>query len=99
MPASGIAQDMFPLSTKSSPIDNVFSTADASFQQEFLATHNAYRAKHNTPPMTLNSELTAAAQKWADHLLAIGALQHSETQDGENVYSMSGFPTVKVAGG
>ena len=72
--------------------------ADASFQQQFLATHNAYRAKHNTPPMTLNSELTAAAQKWADHLLAIGALQHSETQDGENVYSMSGFPTVKVAG-
>uniref|UniRef100_A0A8D0APA2 SCP domain-containing protein n=1 Tax=Sander lucioperca TaxID=283035 RepID=A0A8D0APA2_SANLU len=60
----------------------------ASFQQEFLETHNAYRLKHNTPKMTLSSELSASAQKWANHLLAIGALQHSDTQDGENVYNM-----------
>uniref|UniRef100_A0A8D0ASP6 SCP domain-containing protein n=1 Tax=Sander lucioperca TaxID=283035 RepID=A0A8D0ASP6_SANLU len=68
------------------------------FQQEFLETHNAYRLKHNTPKMTLSSELSASAQKWANHLLAIGALQHSDTQDGENVYNMWSSATLKLTG-
>uniref|UniRef100_A0A8C3A906 Im:7150988 n=1 Tax=Cyclopterus lumpus TaxID=8103 RepID=A0A8C3A906_CYCLU len=62
---------------------------NASFQKEFLETHNAYRRKHNTPQMTLSSEMTASAQKWSEHLLAIGALQHSDTKDGENVFNIS----------
>uniref|UniRef100_A0A7N6A8F1 SCP domain-containing protein n=1 Tax=Anabas testudineus TaxID=64144 RepID=A0A7N6A8F1_ANATE len=61
--------------------------ADVSFQQEFLKTHNDYRAKHGTPALELNSELTAAAQTWADHLLATGTLEHSDTKDGENVFT------------
>ncbi|XP_068460597.1 Golgi-associated plant pathogenesis-related protein 1-like isoform X2 [Clinocottus analis] len=72
--------------------------ADESFQKEFLETHNAYRMKHNTPPMTLSSELTAAAQKWADHLLAICALQHSDTKDGENIYNKSSSAPIKLTG-
>ncbi|KAK5870512.1 hypothetical protein PBY51_003454 [Eleginops maclovinus] len=62
--------------------------ADASFQKEFLETHNAYRAKHGAPQLTLNSEMSAAAQKWADHLLSINSLQHSDNNDGENIYNM-----------
>ncbi|KAJ4942357.1 hypothetical protein JOQ06_012223 [Pogonophryne albipinna] len=63
--------------------------ADASFQKEFQETHNAYRAKHGAPQMTFNSEMCASAQKWADHLLSIGGMKHSETKDGENIYYMS----------
>ncbi|KAK5931760.1 hypothetical protein CgunFtcFv8_003531 [Champsocephalus gunnari] len=63
--------------------------ADASFQKEFQETHNAYRAKHGAPQMTFNSEMCASAQKWADHLLSISEMKHSETKDGENIYYMS----------
>ncbi|XP_054466062.1 Golgi-associated plant pathogenesis-related protein 1-like [Anoplopoma fimbria] len=63
--------------------------ADASFQKEFLETHNAYRAKHKTPEMTLSSELTASAQKWADQLLELDNMKHSDTKDGENIYYKS----------
>ncbi|XP_059193410.1 Golgi-associated plant pathogenesis-related protein 1-like [Centropristis striata] len=72
--------------------------ADSSFQQEFLETHNAYRAKHNTPPMTLSSELTASAQKWADHLLANNTLEHRQMPDGENLYNMCSSTTIKLTG-
>ncbi|XP_022611693.1 Golgi-associated plant pathogenesis-related protein 1-like [Seriola dumerili] len=69
---------------------------DASFQQEFLETHNTYRAKHSTPALTLSRELTAAAQKWADHLLAAGTLQHSTK--GENIFTMSSSATITLTG-
>uniref|UniRef100_A0A8C3A9C0 Im:7150988 n=1 Tax=Cyclopterus lumpus TaxID=8103 RepID=A0A8C3A9C0_CYCLU len=46
---------------------------NASFQKEFLETHNAYRRKHNTPQMTLSSEMTASAQKWSEHLCSLYA--------------------------
>ncbi|XP_037632657.1 Golgi-associated plant pathogenesis-related protein 1-like isoform X2 [Sebastes umbrosus] len=87
-----IPPDLEPASTTTATM------ADASFQKEFLVTHNSYRSMHNTPPMTLSKELTAAAQKWADHLLQINALQHSDGQDGENIYFMSSTAKIKLTG-
>ena len=49
--------------------------------------------------MVLDDELTATAQKWADHLLAINTLQHSTTDDGENVFTMSSSVTLTLTGG
>ncbi|XP_019716567.1 Golgi-associated plant pathogenesis-related protein 1-like isoform X2 [Hippocampus comes] len=72
--------------------------ADASFQQEFLESHNTYRAQHNTPPLTLNSELNAAAQRWADRLLALGVIRHSGSSDGENIYYMWSSAPIKLTG-
>ncbi|XP_033476505.1 Golgi-associated plant pathogenesis-related protein 1-like [Epinephelus lanceolatus] len=73
--------------------------ADTSFQKEFLETHNTYRAKHNTPPLRFSSELNSSAQKWADHLLAIGSLQHSGSMEyGENIYLKRGTATMTVLG-
>ncbi|KAM4528062.1 Golgi-associated plant pathogenesis-related protein 1-like isoform 1-T2 [Odontesthes bonariensis] len=72
--------------------------ADESFQKEFLETHNTYRAMHQAPPLTLNSDLTAAAQKWADVMLAKKRLGHSHTKDGENVYSMSSSRVIRPTG-
>ncbi|XP_077417145.1 GLI pathogenesis-related 2 [Vanacampus margaritifer] len=72
--------------------------ADASFQREFLEAHNAYRAQHNAPSMTLNSELNAAAQRWADRLLASGVAQHSGSDDGENIYYKWSSVPIKLTG-
>ncbi|XP_024660319.2 GLI pathogenesis-related 2 [Maylandia zebra] len=60
--------------------------ADESFKKEFLDTHNAYRAQHGAPPLTFNTELDDAAQKWANQMLAKKKLGHSDTDDGENVF-------------
>uniref|UniRef100_A0A673BUI9 SCP domain-containing protein n=1 Tax=Sphaeramia orbicularis TaxID=375764 RepID=A0A673BUI9_9TELE len=69
-----------------------------SFKKEFLDTHNAYRAKHSAPPVKYNEELNAAAQKWADHMLQINTLQHSDTKDGENVFSSWSSETLNPTG-
>ncbi|KAL7868343.1 hypothetical protein SRHO_G00097270 [Serrasalmus rhombeus] len=67
--------------------------ADDSFKAKFLACHNEYRKKHGVPDVTLSKELCRTAQEWADHLLSIKTLQHSETENGENVfYSWSSTP-------
>ncbi|XP_021476885.1 Golgi-associated plant pathogenesis-related protein 1 isoform X3 [Oncorhynchus mykiss] len=60
--------------------------AGASFEQEFLDTHNAYRRKHGTAELTLSRDLCNSAQEWADHLVAINTMQHSNTNNGENLY-------------
>lgn len=69
-----------------------------SFKQKFLDTHNDYRRKHGAPPMIYNSQLNGEAQKWADFLLSQNTLQHSDTNDGENVYNMSSSATIKLEG-
>ncbi|XP_060927967.1 Golgi-associated plant pathogenesis-related protein 1-like [Limanda limanda] len=64
--------------------------ADESFQKEFLETHNAYRAMHGAPPLTLSSDMNDSSQKWADHLVELGTLKQSDTKHGENIYYMMG---------
>ncbi|MFJ9446153.1 CAP family protein [Kitasatospora sp. NPDC101235] len=41
---------------------------DQAFQDEALQAHNQYRAKHNSPPMTLDPELVEYAKQRATHL-------------------------------
>ncbi|KAJ8386717.1 hypothetical protein AAFF_G00166660 [Aldrovandia affinis] len=59
---------------------------DASFETEFVDTHNAYRRKHGAPPLALSRDLCRSAQSWADYLLSIKTLKHSQTGVGENLY-------------
>ncbi|XP_043113550.1 Golgi-associated plant pathogenesis-related protein 1 [Puntigrus tetrazona] len=60
--------------------------ADANFKKEFLEAHNQYRKQHQAPELTYSAELCSAAQTWADHLLSIKSLGHSDTENGENVF-------------
>ncbi|XP_016329445.1 Golgi-associated plant pathogenesis-related protein 1 [Sinocyclocheilus anshuiensis] len=62
---------------------------DDSFKKEFLEAHNQYRKQHQAPELTYSDKLCSAAQKWADHLLSIRSLGHSDTQNGENVFYSS----------
>lgn len=50
-----------------------------------LAAHNKYRAKVDVPPLEWSENLAASAQKWANHLAAIGKLEHGSA--GENLAS------------
>ncbi|MBO3459874.1 CAP family protein [Aetokthonos hydrillicola Thurmond2011] len=70
-------------------------TADqlTKFRSEALNEHNAKRALHPINPLTLapeTDELNAGSQQWAEHLLELGKLQHSSSQErngaGENLY-------------
>ncbi|KAJ8384872.1 hypothetical protein AAFF_G00196800 [Aldrovandia affinis] len=65
---------------------NTGTLKDASFETEFVDTHNAYRRKHGAPPLTLSQDLCRSAQSWADHLLSIKMMKHSQTGVGENLY-------------
>ncbi|XP_062930245.1 uncharacterized protein LOC134360095 [Mobula hypostoma] len=53
---------------------------------ELLKEHNSLRARHQSPPLQVNPELSIQAKKWAEHLASIKALKHSDTQYGENLW-------------
>ncbi|CAL8091348.1 unnamed protein product [Calicophoron daubneyi] len=63
-----------------------------AYAESVKDAHNELRAKHGSPPLTLEPKLSALAQKWADHLVTQPSLANSgytyEGQRvGENVFS------------
>ncbi|XP_031433414.1 uncharacterized protein glipr2 isoform X2 [Clupea harengus] len=60
--------------------------ADRAFEKEFLVAHNVYRQQHGASPLAMSRDLCRSAQKWAEHLLAIKKMQHSQADYGENLY-------------
>ena len=59
--------------------------------RDFLAAHNAARAKVGTPPLVWSDRLAASAQEWADHLIAVGGFEHRpKSKYGENLFEMKG---------
>lgn len=48
------------------------------FPEDALAAHNDCRNKHGVSPLTLSSDVTTIAQKWADHLASTGTFSHSK---------------------
>ncbi|XP_051892721.1 LOW QUALITY PROTEIN: uncharacterized protein glipr2 [Pristis pectinata] len=72
-----------PETRKAAPVSGNEKNA---FIAELLKEHNSLRARHQSPPLQVNSELSVQAQKWADHLVNIKTLQHSDTNYGENLW-------------
>ncbi|XP_048586265.1 probable pathogenesis-related protein CaO19.2336 [Nematostella vectensis] len=58
-------------------------------EQIALSIHNNFRKVHNSPPMTLNAEMSKAAKEYAEKLAKMGALQHASKGErdgaGENL--------------
>uniref|UniRef100_A0A672LQI0 Cell wall protein PRY3-like n=1 Tax=Sinocyclocheilus grahami TaxID=75366 RepID=A0A672LQI0_SINGR len=71
---------------------------DPSFEAEFLQSHNAYRKQHGAPALTINKNLCRSAQAWAEHLLSITTLKHSNKDYGENLYYAWSSATKKLTG-
>lgn len=55
---------------------------------------NAYRAKHQAPPMTWAPAIASVSQQWSYRLLSTGAFEHSDTANyGENLAQLKGYGT------
>lgn len=61
-------------------------------QQEIVDYINAYRAKHQAPPLLWDSTIALFSQHWSDYLLSNKLFQHSGTQlYGENLAYFQGY--------
>jgi hypothetical protein len=78
-----------------------FTKAQIQHQKESLAAHNSYRARHCVPALKLNDEISASAQKYAEHLAAHEKFEHSEGSDdyGENLYTAISLQPLKYITG
>lgn len=59
----------------------------ANFDARLLAAHNRERDAVGAPPLAWDPELAAGAKAWADRLASTGRFEHSQTQDGENLWA------------
>jgi uncharacterized protein YkwD len=70
------------------------------FRQDILKAHNFYRALHCAPPLTLDNSLSEWAQSYANHLVEIGKLEHSDREHiGENLYMSKSSRVYQTANG
>jgi len=60
-----------------------------------LAYHNQVRATHCAPPLVLDNGLCQIAQSYAEKLASQNLFQHSGTDYGENLYSMTSSGAIK----
>jgi uncharacterized protein YkwD len=61
------------------------ASLDARSANELLTQHNRYRASLSLPQLRWSAQLANKAQRWAEHLAAIGRMEHSGS--GENLAS------------
>ena len=61
------------------------SQTTPEYRAEQLAKHNAYRAKHGSPPLILDNDLNNEAENYAHELAAKNIFERS-TQYGENLW-------------
>ncbi|XP_030374306.1 uncharacterized protein LOC115623894 [Scaptodrosophila lebanonensis] len=62
------------------------------FEDSILDEHNRYRAKHNTPKLTLDSGLSSGCASYAKEIAAKNSLDHSSGNYGENLCMRSSDP-------
>ncbi|CAF1283405.1 unnamed protein product [Didymodactylos carnosus] len=76
-----------------------FTPTQRQFQNEALAKHNEYRSKNCVSQLTLDDQLSATAQAYAEYLANTGKFQHSGAKGlGENLYMMRGSGQITVNG-
>ena len=67
----------------------LLSGAFSAEEIEGLDAHNTFRAVHDSPPMTLNREMSDAAEAYAKQIANSGMLRHSSKDErpdqGENL--------------
>ncbi len=58
------------------------------FQRSALETHNKYRRLHRVPALRMNYGMSVLAEQYAKKIAQLGKLEHSGTEDGENIASV-----------
>lgn len=59
---------------------------DADFNDECVAVHNQYRAKHGADNLVVDEDLAELAYDHAKYLAKSGTLEHSDLPHGESLY-------------
>lgn len=90
-PAPGRPSQAAGTSRAGTPEASRDSQASPAQQRQLLQEHNRWREKVGVPPLEWSDAVAGTAQAWADHLAAIGRLQHDpDTKYGENLFIGSG---------
>ena len=55
------------------------------FEEEGLEAHNLLRKLHGVRPLEKDEELSSSCADYAKRIAEKGALEHSDTKDGENL--------------
>lgn len=86
--------------SKSRSLSDGESCFGEDFAQDFLRTHNEYRARHGVVPLKLSKKLSRYSEEWAKRLASRGVIEHRNDSDyGENIFcSWSSSPSHTVAG-
>jgi len=66
-----------------------------SFCKDALDAHNKYRAMHQAPSVKWSRTLAKDAEAWAQKLANENCLRNGDTDEGENLYAISGKPDLK----
>jgi uncharacterized protein YkwD len=66
-----------------------------SFSKDALEAHNKYRAMHQSPALKWSRSLAKEADAWAQKLAKENSLRNGDTDDGENLYGITGKSDVK----
>lgn len=86
--AGSSAQKGAPTGTSSSDSSSSSGSSLSDLAQECLDAHNSFRKTHHANPLSWNTTLETAAQKWADHCV----WEHSGGKVGpygENLFAVS----------
>jgi uncharacterized protein YkwD len=61
----------------------------AKLRSAAVSKHNAYRATHKSPNLTISDSLNTSAQAWAETIVSTGQFEHSTNRKnvGENIYA------------
>ncbi len=70
-------------------------TGVLSFEEAGLRAHNIFRKIHKSKPMKLDDDLSKEAAEYAKKIASEGKLEHSKTEDGENL-AMGCSPEAKM---
>lgn len=63
-----------------------------------LNAHNAYRHTHGARSLRLNHRMSEQAAAYAKKIAKLGTLQHSRTEDGENIATVCRDNNILMSG-
>jgi len=79
---------------------NSFTSSQIRFQQEMLQAHNNYRARHCSPPLQLDDNLSHSAQNYAEQLASMNTMIQSDNKGvGQNMYTKTSSDNLDYVNG
>ena len=72
------------------PLFGLGQNLDRQEITQILTAHNKYRLDLDLPELVWSKNLANSSQKWADKLISRNLFEHSNTENGENIFMIMG---------